>query len=231
MIFELLKIGVRRLYGRGKIDGVLDLGDIGVALGGAIAIAFLIGCFGFGIELFLLVSMLSEGPFSPRGFLMGFSLGMILGSVIGAGRIAVDLAHRNANGTTVTAYSDPDMDVLESDYGPQFGVKVEVFDHSANQSRMGILVPDKERASVVLALKRVAIAIRQNGQNFSKRQAGRYLGEHLRETREEMTRIGLLAKSGRSANASYDFTSAGEGFLDLCLTDPFPPDPLTIRIE
>lgn len=222
-----------------SIDGKLTTADIRVALFAMIAMAISLAVAGSALELILMSLAFSSGPYSWRGLTLGFSLGAFLGAIGAFVRIALDLAYRPSSKSPSASVSYDLPPEGEEPPAPQVapvtkGVKVWVEDKRVKRGQIlrGHLLPNLERIQAARTLRRVARGIIGRGENFSKRQAASYLPEDDRNpTRDELLRLGILIKAGPAPNSGYNVTELGLGFFELCLEEPFPPDPLTLYIE
>lgn len=226
-MLRILSNALRGLGRSASIDGKISGGDIWVALMGMLALTVCLAVAGASLELLLLAVAISE-TYSGRGVLLGVAIGALLGSLLAAARIALDLTWRPSPPVTeVSSYTlEPDEELERAPLS--FGIEIEVIRES--QVLRSTILEELERSDAVRIVQKVAIAL-QRGKSFSRRQAAQHFGDYLSDTREEFVRLGLLVKAGRASNAGYKLTDLGDAFFDLCLSSPFPRDPIVLELE
>lgn len=215
-----------------QIDGKLTWGDIQVALFAMVAMSVTLSVAGFAFELLLTLVGVSRGNMSSRGFLIGLALGALLGALLAFLRVSLDLTYRPLPKGVEVEYDYEDLDPVPDIPPTALGVRVYIEDKrvSPSQVRLGHLLPDFERPQAAAILRKIAREV-SAGKNFSKRQAARHIPEgHKTEVREEFLRLGLFVR-GTSKNVPLEVTELGRGFMDLCLEDPFPGDPLRLYVS
>lgn len=211
------------------VDGKLEIDDLVVALSAMVTTAVAIFVTGTGVELFAVAFGLD---LSSNRLLYWAALGLLVGGLIATWRVIVDLLFdKSEKPATISVHSGPDgvQERVPAPASLTYGV--EVYVHQDNKIYMARLLENKERVEAVVMLRRVAGSIIHDGTAFSKRGAARFLGENATAVRDELVRLGLMAKQGSKANSTFGPTTAGTAFFQMCLMEPFPDDPITVKVE
>jgi hypothetical protein len=212
---------------KGKVDGVLETEDLLVAVYAMATIASALFVAGAGVEA--LAFALLGAELSSNRLIAWAAVGAIVGGLVAAWRVGVDLLYTGEPEPTITV-SGPEGPVdLPEQAELSYGIEVHV--NRGKQTLIAHLLDGKERVEAIVIMRRVAGAMTREGAVFSKRGAAKHLGEDAVVVRDELVRLGLLAKLGTKKNSSYGATDAGQAFFALCTEDPFPQDPLSITID
>lgn len=198
---------VGEMFRASHIDGVLAPGDVTITIIYTGGIFLLSKGVGAGVEIGASdVANWSSFPFSD----LASAIGLIVGCGTGILRLWRDLTWRAGETVEKTTIERP----------PPMGLDVHV--RVGKTDYLGHVLEDHPRSAAAALIRKVAVDVFGRGHNFSRRQAGRHLGDHFSAVQEELVRCRVLEMRGSGKNAGYTLTSEGEQWLRGFINAPLP---------